>query len=55
MVDEQAEDESPAAIRKHVEQVREKWDVPVVYVRDRIIAYFSNTTVAGIAAMITQS
>jgi DNA-binding MarR family transcriptional regulator len=39
MVDEHAEDESPAAIRKHVEQVRAKWDVPVVYVRDRIIAY----------------
>ena len=39
MVDEHGEDESPAAIRKHVEQVREKWDVPVVYVRERIIAY----------------
>ena len=39
MVDVHAEDESPAAIRKHVEQVREKWDGPVVYVRDRIIAY----------------
>ena len=39
MVDEHAEDESPAAIRKHAEQVREKWDGPVVYVRDRIIAY----------------
>jgi len=39
MVDAHAEEESPAAIRKHVEQVREKWDGPVVYVRDRIIAY----------------
>lgn len=39
MVDDHAEVESPAAIRKHVEPVREKWDVPVVYVRDRIIAY----------------
>jgi DNA-binding MarR family transcriptional regulator len=39
MVDDHAEVESPAAIRKHVEQVREKWVVPVVYVRDRIIAY----------------
>jgi len=39
MVDAHAEEESPAAIRKHVELVREKWDGPVVYVRDRIIAY----------------
>lgn len=39
MVDAHAEEESPAAIRKHVEQVRGKWDGPVVYVRDRIIAY----------------
>lgn len=39
MVDAHAEEESPAAIRKHVEQVRQKWDGPVVYIRDRIIAY----------------
>jgi DNA-binding MarR family transcriptional regulator len=39
MVDAHAEEESPAAIRKHLEQVRQKWDGPVVYVRDRIIAY----------------
>ena len=39
MVDAHAEEVSPAAIRKHVEQVRGKWDGPVVYVRDRIIAY----------------
>lgn len=39
MVDEQAEEESPGAIRKHIEQVSAKWDGPVVYVRDRIISY----------------
>ena len=39
MVDVHAEEESPAAIRKHVEQVPGKWDGPVVYVRDRIMAY----------------
>lgn len=32
-------DESPAMIRKHIEQVRAKRNGPVVYVRDRIVAY----------------
>lgn len=39
MVDAYEEEESPAAIRKHIEQVRLKWDDPVVYVRERITAY----------------
>jgi DNA-binding MarR family transcriptional regulator len=39
MVDAYAEEESPAAIRKHVEQVRTKWGGPVTYVRDRVTAY----------------
>jgi DNA-binding MarR family transcriptional regulator len=39
MVDEAADPESPAIIRKHAEQVRGKWDGPIVYVRDRVTAY----------------
>ncbi len=39
MVDAHEEEDSPAAIRKHVEQVREKWGDPVIYVRDRVTAY----------------
>jgi DNA-binding MarR family transcriptional regulator len=39
MTDTYAQEESPATIRKHVEQVRGKWDDRVVYVRERITAY----------------
>ena len=39
MVDAHAGEEPPAVIRKHVEQVRAKWNGPVVYVRDWIVAY----------------
>ena len=39
MVDVYNEEESPAVIRKHIEQVRLKWDGSVIYVRDRVTAY----------------
>ena len=39
MVDKGGREESPGAISKHIEQIRAKWTDPVVYVRDRIIAY----------------
>lgn len=39
MADAHEEEDSPATIRKHVEQVREKWNGPIVYVRDRVTAY----------------
>lgn len=39
MIDKHMEDMSPVAISKHVTQIREKWDIPVIYVRDCIIAY----------------
>ena len=39
MVDKGGREESPGAIRKHIEQLRAKWNGPVVYVRDRVVAY----------------
>lgn len=36
---DKAEEQTPAAIRKHIDQVRGKWNDPVVYVRERITAY----------------
>ena len=39
MADKHEQEESPAAIRKHFDQVRGKWDDPVVYVRERITGY----------------
>ena len=39
MVDKGGREESPAVIRKHIEQVRARWNDPVIYVRDRVVAY----------------
>jgi DNA-binding MarR family transcriptional regulator len=39
IVDGHEEEESPGAIRKHVERIRESWGDAVVYVRDRVTAY----------------
>ena len=39
MVDNGGRQESPGAIGKHIEQVRTRWSGPVVYVRDRVVAY----------------
>ncbi|MBN1342443.1 MAG: MarR family transcriptional regulator [Phycisphaerae bacterium] len=39
MTDKGIGQESPATIRKHIEQVQAKWDGLVVYVRERIEAY----------------
>ena len=39
MVDEASNEEAPTTIRKHVAQVRTKWDHLVVYVRERVTAY----------------
>jgi DNA-binding MarR family transcriptional regulator len=39
MADTHEQEESPAVIRKHLDQVRAKWDDPVVYVRNRVTAY----------------
>lgn len=38
MMDE-AEPESPAIIRKHIDQARAKWSGPIVYVRHQVTAY----------------
>ena len=39
VLDERAEPESPGTVRTHVEQVRAKWDGPMVYVRSHVPAY----------------
>lgn len=39
MVDKAEAEESPAAIRKHLDQVKAKWHEAVVYVRERVTAY----------------
>ena len=39
MVDKAEAEESPAAIRKHLDQVKAKWREAVVYVRERVTAY----------------
>lgn len=39
MADTRDQEESPAVIRKHMDQVRAKWDGEVIYVRDRVTAY----------------
>lgn len=39
MVDTSDEEHPPATIRKHLDQVREKWEGEIVYVRDRVTAY----------------
>lgn len=39
MLDEDANPETPATIRKHAEQARAKWTGPIVYVRREITAY----------------
>ena len=39
MVDVRDQEESPAVIRKHMDQVRAKWDGEIIYVRDRVTAY----------------
>jgi len=39
MADTSAEEHSPAIVRKHVDQVLEKWDGEVIYVRDWVTAY----------------
>jgi DNA-binding MarR family transcriptional regulator len=39
MVDKGEQEEPPAAIRKHIDQVQAKWNETVVYVRERITAY----------------
>jgi hypothetical protein len=39
MVDTSDEEHSPAIVRKHMDQVREKWEGEIVYVRERVTAY----------------
>ncbi len=39
MLDIRDQEESPAVIRKHMEQVRRKWNGEIVYVRDTMTAY----------------
>ena len=39
MVDQREQEETPAAIRRHIDMVRNKWDGPVIYLRERITAY----------------
>jgi len=39
MTDEGDQEESPATVRKHVDQVKIKWSGPVIFVRRRIAAY----------------
>jgi hypothetical protein len=39
MVDSSDEEHPPATVRKHMDQVREKWEGEVIYVRDRVTAY----------------
>jgi hypothetical protein len=39
MLDTRDQEESPAVIRKHMEQVRAKWDGEIIYARDTVTAY----------------
>lgn len=39
MCDEGHDARSPATVRKHIEQVRAKWEGDIVYVRDQLAAY----------------
>jgi len=39
MVDRHDHDEPPATVRKHIDQVRQRWDGPVVLVRRAVTAY----------------
>jgi DNA-binding MarR family transcriptional regulator len=39
MVDRGTGDSSPVTIRKHMDQVRGKWDGEIIYVRDQVAAY----------------
>jgi hypothetical protein len=39
MLDRTEQEQSPATVRKHIDQVRAKWDGEVVYVRARVTAY----------------
>jgi DNA-binding MarR family transcriptional regulator len=39
LLDKSDQEESPAAISKHIAQVRDKWGDPVIYVRERVTAY----------------
>lgn len=39
MLDTRDQEESPAVIRKHMEQVRAKWDGEIIYARDMVTAY----------------
>lgn len=39
MSDDSNEARSPATVRKHIEQVRSKWDGEIIYVRDQLAAY----------------
>lgn len=39
MADSRGHEETPSVIRKHVDQVRTKWDGPVIYVREGVAAY----------------
>ncbi|MFV1966901.1 MAG: hypothetical protein ACC628_15860 [Pirellulaceae bacterium] len=39
MSDDGEETRSPATVRKHMEQVRPKWDGEIIYVRDHLAAY----------------
>jgi DNA-binding MarR family transcriptional regulator len=46
MTHKEHQEESPATIRNHVDQVEAKWTGPVVYVRERITAYNRKRLVA---------
>jgi len=39
MLDQNEQEQSPATVRKHIDQVKAKWDGEVVYVRARVTAY----------------
>ena len=39
MLDRGEQEQSPATIRKHMDQVKAKWDGEIVYVRERVTAY----------------
>lgn len=39
MLDRNEQEQSPATVRKHLDQVQDKWDGEVVYVRARVTAY----------------
>ncbi len=39
MLDRSEQEQTPATVRKHMDQVQAKWDGEVVYVRERVTAY----------------